>query len=450
LCEQKTYRKNPIKTITRVSKTLQTLFGAQADRIAKETGFIQRAVKVRGSNFAETLVFGFLNKPKMSYRQMSQSGALSGLQITAQGLEQKFGEGSAKFMQAMLEQAVSQLIKTSLDKDEELLNRFQRIHIQDGSVIGLPDTCVKIWQGVRPKNKKGCSAVKLHVSLEYKSGQVSGPVLANGREHDQKSPFFHKTLQTGELRITDLGFFSLDQLEKDAQAGGFWVIRYKNDVILYENNTELHLASFLKKQRNHLVDIPVQVGQTRYLPGRLIAIRADEQTAAERIRKLREEAQKNKKPLSAERLQLAHWTIILTNAPQNLLSPLEVYTLLRLRWQIELLFRLWKTYSQVDESESKNPWRILTEMYAKLIAVLIQQWILFASIWHIPNKSIVLAASLIQTFAILIHLFLKDKNALCLILSTLVNLLQSTPTLLKRKQRPSTAQILGNPQLSLR
>jgi hypothetical protein len=176
----------------------------------------------------------------------------------------------------------------------------------------------------------------------------------------------------------------------------------------------------------------------------------NEQIAAERIRKMREEAQKSKKLLSAERLQLAHWTIMLTNAAQSLLSPLEAYALLRVRWQIELLFRLWKTYSQVDESESANPWRILTEMYAKLIAVLIQQWILLASIWHIPNKSIVLAASLIQTFAILIHLFLKDKNALCLILSTLVKLLQFTPTLLKRKQRPSTPQILGNLQLSLR
>lgn len=380
---------------------------------------------------------------------MSQSGALSGLQMTAQGLEQKFSERSAKFMQAMLEQAVSQLIKTSLDKDIELLNRFQRIHIQDGSVIGLPDKCVGIWQGVRPNHKKGCSAVKLHVSLEYKSGQVSGPALANGREHDQKSPFFHQTLQPGELRITDLGFFNLDQLEKDTQAGGFWIIRYKNDVILYESDTQLNLASFLKKQQNEVVDIPIQLGQTRYLPCRLIAIRADEQTAAERVRKLRENARKKKKPLASERLQLAHWTIILTNAPQDLLSPLEVYTLLRLRWQIELLFKLWKTYSQVDESESKNPWRILTEMYAKLIAVLIQQWIFLASVWRIPNKSIVLAASLIQTFAVLIHLFLNDKNALGLILSTLVNLLQSTPTLLKRKKRPSTAQILCNPQLSL-
>lgn len=445
----KNLQENPIKTITRISKSLQSIFGVEADRLAKETGFIQRVVKVKGSNFAETLVFGFLNKPQMSYRQMSQAGALSGLHITAQGLEQKFSERSAKFMQAMLEQAVTQMITASLEKDVELLNRFERIHLQDGSVIGLPDECVEIWQGVRPKTKKGCSAVKLHVSLEYKSGQVSGPALANGREHDQKSPFFQQTLQPGEMRITDLGFFRLDQLEKDTQAGGFWVIRYKNNVILYENDQELHLASFLKKQHTTFIDLPVQIGQTRYLPCRLIAIRVDEQTAAERIRKLREDARKNKKSLSAERLQLAHWTILLTNAPQNLLSPPEVYTLVRLRWQIELLFRLWKTYSQVDASESENPWRILTELYAKLMAVLIQQWLLLASVWHVHNKSIVLAAALIQEFAILLQLFLRDRHFLKRVLDLIVKLLHATPDLLKRKQRPSTPQILLDPELSL-
>lgn len=100
-------------------------------------------------------------------------------------------------------------------KENQILDRFARIHIQDGSVIGLPDECVKIWQGVRPPHQKGRSAVKLHVSLEYKSGQVSGPILAHGREHDQRSAFFQRTLQAGELRIVDLGFFDLDQLEKD-------------------------------------------------------------------------------------------------------------------------------------------------------------------------------------------------------------------------------------------
>jgi len=385
----------------------------------------------------------------MSYREMSQAGVLSGLQISAQGLEQKFSANSAKFMQAVLGQAVNQLVRASASMEVDLLNRFERIHIQDGSVIGLPDECVDTWQGVRPKEKKGCSALRLHVSLEYKTGQVAGPVLANGREHDQKSPFFMQTLKAGELRITDLGFFKLDQLEKDAQAGGFWIIRHKHDVIVYENDKELALLSFLKKQHTTRIDLQVQLGKNHRIPCRLIAIKVDQQTAAQRIRKLRQYARKKNVALTRERLQLAHWTIILTNAPLERLTLVEVYALLRLRWQIELLFRLWKTYSLIDESQSENPWRILTEVYAKLIAVLIQHWMLIASVWHIPEKSIVQAALSIQKFAILLHLSLHDKIALSSTISTIVTFLQSAPGLLKRNKKPSTIQILRDPTLAL-
>ena len=103
-----------MQTITRMSRTLQSLFGAQADQLARETGLVQREVKVTGSKFAQTLVFGFLDNPKMSYRQMSQAGALSGLNITAQGLEQKFSAASANFMQCLLEQALQPLMELML------------------------------------------------------------------------------------------------------------------------------------------------------------------------------------------------------------------------------------------------------------------------------------------------------------------------------------------------
>jgi hypothetical protein len=133
LNQQKNVQEKPHKSYNPNKQNTPNIFWRSGRSDCKRDRLYPTAVKVTGSNFAEPLVLGFLNKPKMSYRQMSQSGALSGQQIPAQGLEQKLGEGSAKFMQAM----VSQLIKTSLDKDEELLNRFQRIHIQDGSVIGL-------------------------------------------------------------------------------------------------------------------------------------------------------------------------------------------------------------------------------------------------------------------------------------------------------------------------
>jgi hypothetical protein len=437
-----------MQTITRISKVLQSLFGSQADQLARETGLVQREVKVTGSNFAQTLVFGFLDNPKMSYRQMSQAGALSGLKITAQGLEQKFSAASAHFMQQLLEQALKPLIESSTGNEVGLLQRFSRIHIQDGSVIGLPDECVEVWQGVRPKEKKGCSALKLHVEMEYTSGQVAVG-LAHGREHDQKSPFFCQTLKSGEMRLTDLGFFNLEQLAKDAQAGGFWIIRHKHDVILYQNEQAMALLPFLRKQTDTRLDLRVQLGKNHRIPCRLIAIKVDEQTAAQRIRKLRKYARAKQVALSAERLALAHWTLILTNAPLDLLSLVEVCALLRVRWQIELLFRLWKTYTCLDESESQNPWRILTEIYAKLLAVLIQHWLILASIWNNPDKSIVHASLTIQKCALLLHLSIDDLTALRSSLRTIVTLLQSSPNLLKRKKQPSTSQILRNPHLAL-
>jgi hypothetical protein len=436
--------------ITQVSLALQNVFGRQADQLARKTKFVQRQVKVSGSKFAKTLVFGFLNNPKMSYREMQQAAILSHLHITGQGLEQRFNRSSAEFMKAVLENAVEQMVCSSSGIEIDLLNRFSKIHIQDGSVIGLPDECAAVWQGVRPEGEKGCSALKLHVSLEYKSGRLSGPALANGREHDKKSPWFCQTLQKGELRIDDLGFFDLDQLEADAKAGGFWITRHKHEVILQQNGQDLDLLPFLQAQTASQIDIPVHLGKNHQLPCRLIIFKADEQTAEKRKRKLREYARKKGLTLSEKRLQLAHWTLFLTNAPQNLLSSLEVFALYRLRWQIELLFRLWKSHSFVDESNCENPWRVLTEVYAKLIAVLVQHWVLLVSVWHIPNISIVQACSTIRKFAVFLHINIADTAALSASISTIVRVLDAVPRLLKRNSNPSNFQVLSFPHLALR
>src|SRR5438045_50142 len=112
------------------------------------------------------------------------------------------------------------------------------------------------------------------------------------------------------------------------------------------------------------------------LPARLLAVRVPQAVADERRRVLRAEARKRGQAVSATRLALADWTILVTNAPAALLTLAEALVVLRARWQIEQLFDLWKTHGHLERTRSGKPWRVLCEVYAKLLAVLLQHWVL--------------------------------------------------------------------------
>ncbi len=88
--------------------------------------------------------------------------------------------------------------------------------------------------------------------------------------------------------------------------------------------------------------------------------------------------------------------ILVTNVAAARRSVEALLVLARLRWQIELLFKLWKSQGQVDESRSAKPYRILCEVYAKLIAMVLQHWVLMTSCWQYPNRSWFKAAQTIR------------------------------------------------------
>ena len=132
--------------------------------------------------------------------------------------------------------------------------------------------------------------------------------------------------------------------------------------------------------------LPQQVGQTkdlwvrvadehRYLM-RLLIIRVPEEVATRRRADLEAEALRRNRPMRQRAWELADWTILLTDAPAHLLSLQEALVLLRERWQMEMLYKLWKQYGQIDEWRTTNRWRILCGLYAKLIGLLLQHWLI--------------------------------------------------------------------------
>ena len=79
-----------------------------------------------------------------------------------------------------------------------------------------------------------------------------------------------------------------------------------------------------------------------------------------------------------------------------LLSLEEALEIGRARWQIELLFKLWKSEGRIDESTSQKPYRVLCELYAKLVAMVVQHWVLLVSGWEHVDRSLVKMAQTVR------------------------------------------------------
>jgi hypothetical protein len=186
----------------------------------------------------------------------------------------------------------------------------------------------------------------------------------------------------------------------------------------------------------------VLVGKTAQLPARLIMVRVPEEVIDQRQERIQQEAKRRgKAQANPEVLQRAKWTMVITNVPAHLLTISEVIVLQRSRWQIERLFRLWKDGGKSDEWRGRTSWRILCEIYAKVIAMLIQHWLLVIGTWHDPYRSLVKAAKLVRQSALELLSALAGELSWQRVTSRLLRAMQAC-RLHRRLKHPGHPQLL--------
>lgn len=430
-------------SIKQVSQTMQRILGEQADQAGRTSGFVQRKSKMGGAEFVQTLVFGWMSNPQATLEELAQTAAGVGVEITAQGLDQRFTEAGAACMKSVLDQAVTQLVQGETP-EISFLKRFNGVYIQDSTIIALPEELKTVWSGCGNADGEGQPAsVKVEVRLNMLQGEMIGPLLEAGRVHDAVSNIQSVPLPAGSLSIADLGYWSLTEMDQQAGYGAFWLSRIKSCVkVITDDGKVWDLLAFLQAQPNQPIDCSIRLTAQHRLPARLLAMRVPQAVADERRRKLREEALRRGKPLSARRLALADWTILVTNLPAEMLSVRQAMILIRVRWQIELLFKLWKSHGHLDDWRSTNPWRILIEVYAKLLAMLIQHWLFLIGFWRFPNRSLFKGALTIQRYALLLACSLVSLKALMAAITLIQRCLSSGCRINKRKTDLRSFQLL--------
>ncbi len=422
-----------MKSIADQCALLQQIVTVEANQLARETGCIKRQRKFTGTALFVGLVFSWLNTPDRTLATIVQNLGWVALQVSIPGLFYRFTEEVALFLERMLHRLVTAPWQEGMVVEGVLLRRFNGVFVEDSRTVPLPDAFQKRWRGCGGSRGTSGSALNVFVRWNLTTGEMQGPLLSHGRTNDARSPLSLEQLPAGCLYVADLGFYSLKRLlalhGRSKRERRFFLTRHQPGTGLWtRSGHRLCLRALVPTQVGQRVEVSARLGRHRGVWVRVLMERAPKEVGDERRERMKESARDHGREAGEEVLRLADWTIVLTNASRD------------------RLFRLWKEYGQIDEWRSKQPWRLLCEIYAKLSAMVIQQWLTTQGCWDDPHRSLVKAAQVVRREANRLAVAIRRGNLAEEVQDVLGNM-QSGCQHNRRRARPSTAQLLEDPSL---
>ena len=428
-------------TIPQLAATLAAVLTEEADRAGRQTGFVQRSdAKLTGSVFVQTLVFGLGADPQARLSALTQTSAALGVTISPEALHQRFDRTAATCLEHVLGAAIGEVLCAD-PLSLPILDRFAEVVVQDSTTIALPEALAAVWTGCgNGTPDAGNAALKLQVALDLRTGRLRGPTLHDGRESEAHATLHHD-LPQGAVRLVDLGYFDLALLAELDARGVSWFSRMQALTSLQTDDGRWwRLHDLLAAMPEATLDLPVRLGREAQVRARLLAVRAPQEVVDQRRRRLREEAKAQGQMVSALRLALAAWSVFVTTIPPDGLTVTEALVLARARWQIELLFKLWKSHGQIDLVRDVQPWRVLCELYGRLLNQIVQHWLLLVSGWDAPARSWGKAAQTIRTHWIALATAMGQPARLRDALTTLARCIQAGCRKNRRRKHPCTFQ----------
>jgi hypothetical protein len=436
-----------MRIVARVGAAVQQLFGAVAEEVAAECGVIQRKRKFTAQSLARTFVMGHFLNPRASDEELAQTASLCGSDVTPQAVEQRYTPQLVQFLEGLVRRAMGTIIGTDTAL-APLLERFTSVTLLDSSTVTLPDSAQDRFPGCGGSYDSGAAAIKLQTELELRRGELLIQI-EKGRSPDCATSRQHAERAAGSLRINDLGYFSLPAFaDTVAQQAHFLSRLLFGTVVFTAAGVRIDdLLLFLSQQPGGVVDMLILLGKDERLPCRLVAWRLPPEQAQRRRQKLRQSTRRKRgREPSAASLAWCDWTILVTSVPPEMMSVQEGIVLYRSRWQIELLFKRWKSQNLLAEMKGDNHVRQMARFWARLLVCIVQHWLVTAGGWGDPLRSLWKLSKAVREFVNNILLSLDNAQELERVLERMCQALAHT---CRRNARgsPGTFELLNNPEL---
>ena len=321
------------------------------------------------------------------------------------------------------------------------LKSFTAIHVTDSTQISLPKALLAEFQGANHN-----AMVKLQVTIDYLTGEWVAFEMVDGKTPDNHSDLPLQQALAGSLNLFDLGYFKQERLQAIVARDAYFVSRYQSQTALYAPQTgeRLNLAAWLSALAVNEAERLVELGSRVHLPVRLVVRRLPQKAADARRRKAKKKYKGQGKTCSKAYLLLLGWDILISNLPAGIWTSAQIFDLYPIRTQIEWLFRVWKSQLKVDHFGNWRVERVLCQLYAHLIGILLCQRLSAGWLWHDGQEySLLKCVQIIQAYvADLMHCIARGWRGLRTWQRHLEAAFKRFGRKTKRKKAPSTCQIL--------
>src|SRR5690606_36152620 len=169
------------------------------------------------------------------------------------------------------------------------------------------------------------------------------------------------SMKANSLVIRDLGYFNIPAYKEIEDKNSFYISRLKPILNIYEKSegkykrlTHTSIIRKLRRSNSSYLDLDVFIGQAAKYPVRLVANLLEEKTRDNRLKKLKAR-RKNLTPLDKI---ASHLNLFVTNIDRKKTSSNEIYQLYKLRWQVELVFKTWKSILKIHKVRQMKPERL--------------------------------------------------------------------------------------------
>jgi len=335
--------------------------------IAKETEFYKRKPKkISATNFIISFM-SLMHGGKFSLKEWAfQISELTTLLVSHQGVAKKLTFRSIKFVDSLVEKALlNALEKIPTFEVNERIKTFGRVLVEDSTCFNLPKNLFPFYKGSSNQHTD-CQAIgKVQLRVNIKNNNYENIELMSFRDTDAK--YASKLLEIilpGDLVLRDLGYWKKEIFTKIHNAKAFFLSRLKLSVNIYNTKDEkLNLYDYLKKQEKNKVstiDIPIKLDKDG-VEFRLVAFKLTDAQAQKRRAAAKKNRNAKAQKISKETYYLLSWNLFVMNVSKEVWKAEDIYPTYQLRWNIETIFKNWKSNFKLNEflktSIGRNPAR---------------------------------------------------------------------------------------------